>query len=416
MRHLFALATLLPGLALGAVPTTQITGNVLDPGAAGVASGAITCTLSQPGSALDGAVSQRVASSVTITLGVAGAMPASALLVPNDQITPSGTAYTCVFSVRLASGRPATWSEVWQLASTPDPIDIGAVPRLSTAPPVAGSYVGTAPSYTATAGSGSPAFTMNQGALFCGNGSPCTASFNYTGSAWSFTPALTAGAPTGASYLTLGLDSTLSAERVLQGTASQIDLADSGANGTLTLSLPASPSVSGAWTSTTGSGANAFAVATNGARVDFGSGAADYASSDGTTVNFAGPLSVPSDTKICLNGTTCTKALSYVIATDQMTFTGILRATSAINSDGSVAGTTASFSTGVRITASQTLPTCASGNEGVTYRQSGGTSGARTKLCLCTSDGAGTPAYAWQNITSFFASEAASVGTATTCP
>ncbi len=39
------------------------------------------------------------------------------------------------------------------------------------------------------------------------------------------------------------------------------------------------------------SGNNAFAVNANGARVDFGAGASDYASSDGTTVTFAGPTS-----------------------------------------------------------------------------------------------------------------------------
>lgn len=38
------------------------------------------------------------------------------------------------------------------------------------------------------------------------------------------------------------------------------------------------------------SGSDAVAIQTNGARVHFGGGAADYASSDGTTVTFAGPL------------------------------------------------------------------------------------------------------------------------------
>lgn len=42
--------------------------------------------------------------------------------------------------------------------------------------------------------------------------------------------------------------------------------------------------------SSIGSGSNAFAVATNGARIDFGAGASDYASSDGTTVTFAAPV------------------------------------------------------------------------------------------------------------------------------
>jgi hypothetical protein len=38
------------------------------------------------------------------------------------------------------------------------------------------------------------------------------------------------------------------------------------------------------------SGQNAFQVTTNGARIDFGAGASDYASSDGTTVTYAGPI------------------------------------------------------------------------------------------------------------------------------
>lgn len=46
------------------------------------------------------------------------------------------------------------------------------------------------------------------------------------------------GAPTSAQYLTLALDGSLSAERVLLGTSNQIILADTGANGNLTLSLP----------------------------------------------------------------------------------------------------------------------------------------------------------------------------------
>lgn len=42
--------------------------------------------------------------------------------------------------------------------------------------------------------------------------------------------------------------------------------------------------------STQASGSDAFKVTTNGARWHFGAGASDYASSDGTTVTFAGPL------------------------------------------------------------------------------------------------------------------------------
>jgi len=46
------------------------------------------------------------------------------------------------------------------------------------------------------------------------------------------------GAPTGASYVVLGLDATLSAERVLTGTANQVIITDGGANGNVTLSTP----------------------------------------------------------------------------------------------------------------------------------------------------------------------------------
>jgi hypothetical protein len=59
------------------------------------------------------------------------------------------------------------------------------------------------------------------------------------------------------------------------------------------------------------------------------------------------------------------------------------------------------------------LGTCALAREGTEMRDntSGGTSGDRTRICLCTSDGGGTPAYAWVNIGC-----PDTVGDATTCP
>lgn len=53
----------------------------------------------------------------------------------------------------------------------------------------------------------------------------------------------------------------------------------------------------GGYTSTIGSGSNAFAVGTNGARIDHGAGASDYSSSDGTTVTYAGPLASASSVR-----------------------------------------------------------------------------------------------------------------------
>lgn len=52
------------------------------------------------------------------------------------------------------------------------------------------------------------------------------------------------------------------------------------------------PTTNPGFLSAAASGSNAFAATTNGARIDFGGGASDYASSDGTTVTFAGPVTV----------------------------------------------------------------------------------------------------------------------------
>ncbi len=51
-----------------------------------------------------------------------------------------------------------------------------------------------------------------------------------------------------------------------------------------------SSSAATGYLSNTTSGNNAFGVAVNGGRHDFGAGASDYAASDGTTVTFAGPV------------------------------------------------------------------------------------------------------------------------------
>lgn len=58
-----------------------------------------------------------------------------------------------------------------------------------------------------------------------------------------------------------------------------------------------------------------------------------------------------------------------------------------------------------------TVPTCAAGLEGavVVDSASGVSTGHRTRICICVSDGAGTPARAWQNIAS------GTVGTTTAC-
>lgn len=85
------------------------------------------------------------------------------------------------------------------------------------------------------------------------------------------------------------------------------------------------PVLAPSFTATVASGNNGLACQQNGCRVDFGAGASDYASSDGSTVTFAGPvgatsvttsaasgaaaISVVSGSKICLDAT-CTRYLA----------------------------------------------------------------------------------------------------------
>jgi hypothetical protein len=126
-----------------AIGTVQITGKVLTPSGDAVTSGTIELTLSDPGSVLDGGTSMRIPGgkfsgpSQKITLGAGGALPGTALVAPNDAITPAGTHYTARFScVTAASAAPVVWTEQWQVASSPASIAIGAILRVATAPPV----------------------------------------------------------------------------------------------------------------------------------------------------------------------------------------------------------------------------------------------------------------------------------------
>lgn len=61
-------------------------------------------------------------------------------------------------------------------------------------------------------------------------------------------------------------------------------------------------------------GADAWQVLTNGARSHFGAGASDYASSDGTTVTFAGPLATAGTLTFTGNATGTTHRGTIVLA------------------------------------------------------------------------------------------------------
>jgi hypothetical protein len=125
------------------------------------------------------------------------------------------------------------------------------------------------------------------------------------------------------------------------------------------------------YTSTASSGTNGFACASNGCRVDLGTGANDYLYSDGTSILTPG----------------------------------------AMYASGTISGASAQANS-VRLTNATALPTCNSTYERYLYvaASTGGTGTlARTRLCLCTSDGAASPAFVWQNVVS------GTLGTATTC-
>lgn len=71
----------------------------------------------------------------------------------------------------------------------------------------------------------------------------------------------------------------------------------SGASvGTVLAALVAQDIAAKSITLSQASGSDAVKVSTNGARIHFGAGASDYASSDGTTVTFAGPIAATGNT------------------------------------------------------------------------------------------------------------------------
>ncbi len=108
-----------------ALPLVSITGKVYFPDGT-PATGSLVVELTQPGSALDGAASQRVGSRATEVVAADGSAGFS--LVPNDQISPAGTVYQVTYFLKNAAGQTAPpWSEFWTVPSTPSPVGIGAI-------------------------------------------------------------------------------------------------------------------------------------------------------------------------------------------------------------------------------------------------------------------------------------------------
>lgn len=142
-------------------------------------------------------------------------------------------------------------------------------------------------------------------------------------------------------------------------------------------------------TSNVASGSNAIALTTNGARIDLGTGTKDYLTSDGFAITLGGTVNISGGGLNVLSNNIDITGAGYIT--------------------NSSAGSALKLSDadGVLI-APLALPTCDAAHEGA-LMSIAATGGTRTKLCLCTSDGGGTPAYAWQNLAS------AALGNTTTC-
>lgn len=163
--------------------------------------------------------------------------------------------------------------------------------------------------------------------------------------------------------------------------------------------------------SSAASGANGLQLSTNGARADLGGGASDYLDSDGTRIRTGGELNVQGllysldyqrsgSATLLMKGTPADGAAAVGFRLD--TYFALTTVGAKIGCWANAGTDKACIDRNGGITPGQaTLDTCSSANEGLVIRaaSTGGTgTSARTRLCICTSDGAASPAYAWQNI------------------
>jgi hypothetical protein len=154
--------------------------------------------------------------------------------------------------------------------------------------------------------------------------------------------------------------------------------------------------VAESFTATATSG-TAFAVTSQlTCAVDLGPGALDCLGTDGS-----GFVTLP-DGAVLKVGDTVLQNAQVTIVNGYLTLSN-----SAIRR---LAGDAVPIEGGARSVAAA-LGACNAGNEWTLKADSasGASTSHRSRLCLCTSDGAGTPAYAWQNAVS------GTVGTDTTC-
>lgn len=165
------------------------------------------------------------------------------------------------------------------------------------------------------------------------------------------------------------------------------------------------------FSATAASGANGLELQTSGARADFGAGASDYVSSNGTTVTAAGPWAMASSLTF---NTTTTNANQIILPVNTRI---CLWADCSVYLMGNAGADLHAQSIGRILTngldlgnKDLTVYTCSSQYEntliGDTLR--GANTGSVTNTCRCRSNGSNT--FAYQNMKTGW------VGTSTTCP
>ncbi len=135
---LFILFTLLAPALHAAVETTTLAGKIVLPGGAVATGGKVRATISDTCATDDGGTEQLVRGRTQGTIAANGDV--TLVLVPNDVCTPTGTFYTVKISV--TGPERASWTEKWSITTSPDPVDIGDITRLTFAPGLTvGSYI-----------------------------------------------------------------------------------------------------------------------------------------------------------------------------------------------------------------------------------------------------------------------------------
>src|SRR3990170_6154369 len=104
-----------------AIPTTRITGKVILPDGTGAKGGTLDIKLSQDGATVkDGTIDHVLNGRKKVSIAPADGS-VDFYLVPNDAVSPAGTHWVVTFT--LPDG--TVWTERWQLATAPNPVEIG---------------------------------------------------------------------------------------------------------------------------------------------------------------------------------------------------------------------------------------------------------------------------------------------------